>query len=576
MTSAFIGRNRRGCRQSFVRSALAVGIGLSVGLALAQAPPLRGVNTDSFTFRASAETPFVAGCSGTPDTGTLNANAEVEPFVAVNPHFPLNLVGVWQQDRWSNGGSRGLGTGYSFDGGVSWKRVFPPFSRCAGGNAANNGDYERATDPWVTFSPNGVAHQMALSFDDKIVPGKPASAMLASRSTDGGRSWSKSIVLVADTEERFNDKNSMTADPTDSRFVYATWDRLSFVPGEGAGPTLFARSTDNGLSWEPTRIIFDPGPDAQTIGARIEVLPNGHLVNLFTQIDFITNAVTLHVILSSDKGVSWSKPVKVADVFSTGAKDPETGAAIRDGSILAQLGISRSGTITVVWQDSRFSPGGVREGIVVSQSSDGGQSWSAPVQINRDPLVQAFTPSVHVRHDGTVGVSYYDFRSNTADPATLLTDAWLTRSRDGVNWRESRISRAFDMAKAPEARGLFLGDYQGLVSIGPIFVPFFVKTTDGPGTANRTDVFSHLALAPTLRGAAGGAPWVTRQVEAEEAAMPLLSVQGTGKADLAMSPDMHQKSRDNVERVMTQRMPTWLQQRSVQRSRGSGSAAPKQ
>ena len=579
MTSAFIGRNRRSnrgsFRQSLARCALATGIGLSVGLAAAQAPPLRGVNIDQFTFRASAQTPFAANCSGTPDTGVLNANAEVEPFVAVNPQFPLNLVGVWQQDRWSNGGSRGLGTGFSFDGGVTWQRVFPPFSRCAGGNAANNGDYERATDPWVSFSPNGVAHQMALSFDDAIVPGKPASAMLASRSTDGGRSWSKSIVLVADTEERFNDKSSMTADPTDSRFVYATWDRLSFVPGEGAGPTLFARSTDNGLSWEATRIIFDPGPDAQTIGARIEVLPNGHLVNLFTLIDFITNDVSLHVILSSDKGVSWSPPVKVADVFSLGTTDPETGAAIRDGSILAQLGISRRGTISVVWQDRRFS-NGAHEGILLSQSSDGGLGWSAPVQINRDPLVHAFTPSVHVRHDGTVGVSYYDLRSNTADPATLLTDIWLTRSRDGVNWRESRVSRAFDMAKAPEARGLFVGDYQGLVSIGPIFVPFFVKTTDGPGTTNRTDVFSHLALAPTLRGAASGSAEVTRQVEAEEAAMPLLSVQGTGRADLAMSPDMRLKSRENVDRVMSQRMPTWLQQRAVQRSVGSASAAPKQ
>jgi hypothetical protein len=238
LKSAFMGRNRRGFRPSLARCALATGLGLSVGLALAQAPPLRGVNTDQFTFRASAETPFVAGCSGTGDTGTLNANAEVEPFVAANPHFPLNLVGVWQQDRWSNGGARGLGAGYSFDGGVSWKRVFPPFSRCAGCNAANNGDYERATDYWVTFSPNGVAHQMALSFDDAIVPGKPASAMLASRSTDGGRSWSQSIVLVADTEERFNNKNSMTADPLDARFVYATWDRLSFVAGEGAGPRV--------------------------------------------------------------------------------------------------------------------------------------------------------------------------------------------------------------------------------------------------------------------------------------------------------------------------------------------------
>jgi hypothetical protein len=237
---------------------LLAGIGMTSAMAAAQTDEVErsgssssnsnskkgGINTDSFTFRASGDTPYKPGCSGTPDTGTLYPNAEVEPFAAANPRFPLNLVGVWQQDRWSNGGARGLGTGYSFDGGVTWNRVYPPFSICAGGNAANNGNYERATDPWVSFSPNGVVHQMALSFDDLIIPGKPASAMLASRSTDGGRTWSKSVVLVADTEERFNDKNSMTADPNDSRYVYATWDRLSFVAGEGAGPTLFARSTD--------------------------------------------------------------------------------------------------------------------------------------------------------------------------------------------------------------------------------------------------------------------------------------------------------------------------------------------
>lgn len=366
----------------------------------------------------------------------------------------------------------------------------------------------------------------------------------------------------------------MTADPTDSRYVYGVWDRLSFVPGEGAGPILFARSVDNGKTWEPTRVIYDPGVDAQTIGARIEVLPNGTLVNLFTQIDFITEATTLNVILSSDKGATWSAPIKVADIVSFGATDPETGAAIRDGSILAQLAISRKGVITAAWQDARFSVDNAIEGIVVSQSSDGGQSWSAPVQINRDPSVQAFLPSVHVRRDGTVGVSYYDFRSNTADPATLPTDVWLTRSRDGVNWRESRISKAFDMAKAPVARGLFVGDYQGLVSIGPIFVPFFVKATEDAGTDNRTDAFSHLALAPTLRGAANGAAGVTQQVEAEEAKLPVLSVQGTGRAAPAMTSALRERSRRNVERVLEQRVPNW-KQRMAQRQAAQASGAPK-
>ena len=83
------------------------------------------------------------------------------------------------------------------------------------------------------------------------------------------------------------------------------------------------------------------------------------------------------------------------------------------------------------------------------------------------------------------------------------------------------------------------------------------KTTGGPGTTNRNNVFSHLALGPSLRGVAKGSEDVTRQVEAEENAMPVMSVQGTGRAGFAMNDAMKQKSRDNIERVMTARVPHW-------------------
>jgi BNR repeat-like domain len=509
---------------------------------------------DHLTFRASGPSPYAAACNGVPQTGTLYPNAEVEPFVAANPRYPLNLVGAWQQDRWSNGGSQGLGTAYSFDGGIRWHRVFPPFTRCAGGNAANGGDYERGSDPWVSFSPNGVVHQMVLAVSFNATATQPASAMLASRSTDGGRTWSKITTLVADTAERFNDKNALTADPTDSRYVYAIWDRLSNVPGEGAGPTLLARSTDNGHSWEPARIVYDPGEFAQTIGNRIEVLPDGTLVNLFTQIDYIAGALTLRVIRSADKGQTWSAPITVADLLPLGASDPETGAPIRDGAILAQLAISRSGTISAVWQDARFS-GGLVDGIALSQSSDGGLTWSAPVQINRDPLVQAFTPSIHVRRDGSIGVTYYDLRSNTADASTLLTDTWLTRSRDGLTWRESRVTAAFDLARAPIAGGYFVGDYQGLTSIGPIFVPFFAKS--GGGDANRNDVYAHFALESILAGAASGAASIDAQVAGDEAALPAMSVQGTGRVMTEVPAALRAAAWQAFDRSMRMRLPDW-------------------
>ena len=51
----------------------------------------------------------------------------------------------------------------------------------------------------------------------------------------------------------------------------------------------------------------------------------------------------------------------------------------------------------------------------------------------------------------------------------------------------------FDMAQAPNARGLFLGDYQGLVTVGNDFVPLLALS--GTDLNNRTDVFT-LRTAP--------------------------------------------------------------------------------
>ena len=56
--------------------------------------------------------------------GTNYTGAEVEPWVDVNPTDRMNIVAVWQQDRWSNGGSRGTVAGVSHDGGGTWTIVF--------------------------------------------------------------------------------------------------------------------------------------------------------------------------------------------------------------------------------------------------------------------------------------------------------------------------------------------------------------------------------------------------------------------------------------------------------------------
>jgi hypothetical protein len=159
-------------------------------------------------------------------------DSEVEPIVAVNPLNSLNIVGGWQQDRWSNGGSRGLVAGVSVNGGTSWTQVvIPKITLCSGGTAANDGDFKRATDPWVTFSPNGHVYFFSLSLDIEAPPGFPGgfgkNALFVSKSTNGGMTWGDPIKIAEDTNPRFlNDKNTITADPANSNFVYAVWDRL--------------------------------------------------------------------------------------------------------------------------------------------------------------------------------------------------------------------------------------------------------------------------------------------------------------------------------------------------------------
>lgn len=64
-----------------------------------------------------------------------------------------------------------------FRRGSTWAESWTHFSNCSGGTAANGGDYGRASDPWVTFAPNGDAYQISLSAST----GLTVSAVLVSK-----------------------------------------------------------------------------------------------------------------------------------------------------------------------------------------------------------------------------------------------------------------------------------------------------------------------------------------------------------------------------------------------------------
>ncbi|WP_274361663.1 sialidase family protein [Paenibacillus thermotolerans] len=437
--------------------------------------------------RVSRPSP-VAGCRFG-GSGTAFTNAECEPWLAVNPSNPNHLIGVWQQDRWSNGFARAIVAGFSFDGGATWNETPLPFSLCT----TSRFNFGRTVDGWVSIGPDGTAYSCAFSVN-RITN---STAILAATSSNGGRTWQNAQIIISNRGKTFiNNKPSITADPTRPGVAYVVWDRLQFGSSGSlvTGPTLFSKTTNGGRTWSKPKIIFAPGSGNSTIGNEIIVDPrNGKLYNFFNwQVrSGVNRGRNISVQRSNDGGATWSTATIIAKQMSVPLRTPNTGTLIRAGNVLPQAAVGPRGMLYAVWADSRFS-GGRFVQIAISHSSDGGVTWSKPIRVSPPTGKAAFTPNVAVNSRGVVGVTYYDFRSATTQTGTTPTDYWIRFSANGAEsfGVEKHIAGPFDILTAPQTNGgRFLGDYQGLVAIGRTFHPFFARANSGV-ISNRTDIFT--------------------------------------------------------------------------------------
>ena len=448
-------------------------------------------------------TPFAA-CTADHASDQISAgsvlypNSEVEPRSAINPVDAKNIVAEYQQDRWNDGGARGLVASVTHDGGSTWQRVtVPGLTRCSGGN------YDRASDPWVSFGPTGVLYAISLSFDFFDTH----NAIIASRSTDGGNTWGPPVEITADNTNGL-DKESITADPSHPNVVYAAWDRL-LSPGKSlhasdqgffnarsfTSQTFFSRSNDGGLTWSQPTQIYTDSSFGGSIGSIIRVLPDGTLLDGLVTYGNAAwkggKCASISVLRSTDGGATWSsKPTIVSPLTCTyvGAHDPDTGALVRSGGLI-DIAVDGNNVYTA-WEDGTAS-GPTTGHILFSQSTDGGVTWSAPTVINKTTGgVDAFIPTIAVNSNHVVGVTYYDFRNNTPG-GSADTDVWLVRCTasctNAGNWTETHVDGSFDLRQAPNARGEFVGDYEGLTTNGPAFQPFYMKGVTAP--SNPTDAY---------------------------------------------------------------------------------------
>ena len=302
----------------------------------------------------------------------------------------------------------------------------------------------------MSFGPDGTAYQVSLSFNANDTTRTPFSR---ARSTDGGDTWSEPGTIIRDSGDRdssyaFNDKESVTADPTKRGYAYAVWDRF-VTRAEPRGqsieglinsrsfrePIWFSRTTDGGQTWEPARNIYDRSAlerhDRQPDPGGEERRPAGLLRRVLRPQELGRAARREHVghpldgqgrdvVEAVDGDRSEPGDRRLRSRTPAGRSAPRAGCP-RSRSIARAARSTPSGRTraSAAWtrSRSRCPPTTATPGRCRSRSTRHRAAATAADQ-------QAFVAGVHVAANGTVAVTYYDFRNNDAGTG-VPTDYWI-------------------------------------------------------------------------------------------------------------------------------------------------------
>jgi len=357
----------------------------------------RGV--PSVTECTATATPGAASTKLDCDTKTQNN----EPNIVVDPNDPLHMIA-------SSNDYDSCCDGFytTFDGGQTW----------TSGNMAKEGANRTGSDPVTVIDPkSGNAIHSSLNY--RFTPSGEATDgdVVVSISKDGGLTWGKTIVVYdgegadRDPTQVFNDKEWIVTDTNPSSpfygRTYLTWSRFLSHRGKYEESPIWASySDDGGLTWSPAQEISGSAPFCayQTAGR------------------------------SGDCD---------EDQFSVGA-------VASDGTVYVAF---ENGQNSAAWETGKE----VESSYLVVSSSDGGATWSAPVDavdledgrhdlpvnvdgrqtLNGYELRVNSAGNIAVGIDGSLYLVFADNRAGTIDGPEPITDlnVYLVTSGDGgVTW----------------------------------------------------------------------------------------------------------------------------------------------
>jgi hypothetical protein len=472
--------------------------------------PLVGVRTTG----PQASFKNVKGLICTTSSNAANVNTDCESgihnetTIAINPTDGTNEIGSANdyQLRLSPGGTVYLTT-YSrahvtFDGGTTWK-TYPIDFR----------GYDAISDPAVAFDASGNAYLSSVGFGDSQGLGCCTNPdVLVTHSADGGITWSPPSHVAAGhgsfgSVGVFNDKPYLTAWGNGNAIV--AWTRLD----DGKGGTIitariFASVThDGGATWSTPADIsgsaaFCVGTQGGTacnlsfaatpaVGADGSVYvaflntsrPDGRDQYLVVKVDPTTGhllAGPYRVGLMYDGFTDY--PINIDDTSTLQDSQFRTSAL---GNLAADP--TAANHLAIAWSDMRNSTlpapadpytATTNSDVIVSQSTDGGATWSGPAAVTR--ARDQFMPWSAYDSAGKLRIGFFD-RSYDADNHeygyTLATETSPGNLTFGFSQLTTALSdptqgdRWFSgITPNPDFPNptTFLGDYSGIAATSSV------------------------------------------------------------------------------------------------------------